>query len=169
MKDCFRIALMLAALSLITGCGIKSASRITALLPESDQVQGWRKVSGTRTFNSSNLWEHINGGAEKYIKEGLNMMKTSEYLYCGRIEAVASIYIMNSKEGAQKVFKLDLPIDDQRIGVGSDAQVTRSSLTFWMGPYYVRLIAVQDLPEVKEALVELGRGIEGILKQDCGK
>lgn len=97
------------------------------------------------------------------------MMKTSEYLYCGRIEAVASIYIMNSKEGAQKVFKLDLPIDDQRIGVGSDAQVTRSSLTFWMGPYYVRLIAVQDLPEVKEALVELGRGIEGILKQDCGK
>jgi hypothetical protein len=139
-------------------------------LPESDEVRGWKKTGEIRIFDAGNLWKYINGGAEKYIKVGLTKMMTAHYLYIekgesiSRVETIVDVYKMDTPEGAKATFDSELSGGGIRVELGNDARLTQNSLTFWKGPYFVRLTAFQSSSELKKALVGLGRGIEKKLK-----
>ncbi len=155
-----KIVILIIIVNMIVGCGSGLSSKMPPLLPESDEIQGWQKRSETRTFDASNLWDYINGGAEKYTQVGLIKMVTTRYLYQQKIESVADIYEMSSAENAQQIFESESPIDSLRVKLGNDAQLSRNSLIFWKGSYFVRIVAFQDAPETAEAVMTLGREIE---------
>lgn len=142
------------------GCGRKSESKPAALFPQSNEVAGWTKSGETRTFEASNLWEYIDGDAEKYIQAGVERTLTADYRYQDKIEAVADIHIMKAPEGTRKVFDSESSAESRPVELGDAARLTRGSLTFRKGRYLVRLTAFQDAPEVGKALLELGRAIE---------
>ena len=152
-------ALAILAVVMALGCSPKPDSKTPTLFPETNEVPGWSKGE-TRTFEADKLWEYINGDAERYIQAGVVRTLATDYRYRERIEAVTDIYIMKTPEGAKKIFESESSLGSQRIQLGEDARLFPASLTFRKGPYFVRLVAYQEVPEVGKALTELARAIE---------
>jgi hypothetical protein len=157
-----RLRIVLAVLAVIPafGCGPKSGPTPATFFPETNEVSGWSKAGETRTFEASRLWEYIDGDADRYVQAGVERTLTTDYRYGGRIEAVVDIHIMKTPDGARKIFESESPTGSQRFELGDGARLSKSSLTFYRGPYFVRLVAYQEAPEISDALVALGRAIE---------
>ena len=132
--------------------------------PESGEVLGWSKSGETRTFDADNLWQYLNGGADKYVRAGLEKTLTADYRYQNQTDAVADVHVMRAPEGARSLFDSEPSTGGQSVQLGDAARLYEASLTFRKGPYFVRLVAYQSAPEVGKALLALGRAIEGKLK-----
>jgi hypothetical protein len=149
-------ALMMFALS---GCK-KSKTASTGPLPDSNEIAGWARSADVRSFDAANLWQYIDGDAEKYIKAGVKGVTTAEYKFQGRIEAVADVYTMNDADGAKRVFDLDPAGDSKPVALGDAARQFKQSVIFRKGPSLVRVVAYQETPETPQALLDLAKGIE---------
>ncbi|MFQ6114535.1 MAG: DUF6599 family protein [bacterium] len=156
----FQILILLTVVSPFLACHKGSDSKAPELFPQSNEIHGFERTGEVQTFDASNLWEYIDGGAEKYIQAGLQKTLTADYVFNETIEIVVDIYHMDTPEVARQIFESEAPADSLRIQLGHEAQLTRSSLTFWKDAYFVRLISFQDTPEVQEALAALGKAIE---------
>jgi hypothetical protein len=128
-------------------------------------VPGWSKAGETRTFQAGNLWEYIDGDAERYLQAGVEKTLTADYRFREKIEAVADVHLMKTTEGARKIFESEASAESQRTVLGDDARLSKGTLTFRKGSYFVRLVAYQEDPEVGKALLDLGRAIEKRLGQ----
>ncbi len=159
----WKITLAIAMVSLALGCARKPGPRPATLFPESNEVPGWSKTGETRTFDAANLWQYINGDAEKYLQAGVERTLTAGYRYQDKFDAVADIYVMASPQGAGKVFDSESSVGSQATELGDAGRLYGASLTFRKGPYFVRLVAYGEAPEVGKALLQLGRAIEGKL------
>lgn len=159
-----QIVIVIAIASLLS-CGPKEGSRSASLFPETNEVAGWSKTGEMRTFEAANLWQYIDGDAERYIEAGVQRTLTTDYRYQDKIDAVADIYVMQTAEGARKVFEAESSEGSLEIGLGDAGRLYGQSVTFWKGPYFVRLLAYEDALEIGKALVELARAIEGKLER----
>jgi hypothetical protein len=118
------------------------------------------KSSETRTFPASDLWQYIDGDAERYIQAGVATTRTSDFRFQNKIDAVADIHLMNSPDGPKKMLEAEWSSEGQRLDLGEDARLYATSLVFRKDRYLVRIIAYQDAPEVGTALIALGQAIE---------
>lgn len=159
-----RSFVLLAAASLLVGCGPKSSSKPATLFPESNAVSGWSKTGETRTFEAADLWQYIDGDAEKYIQAGVQRTLTADYRYQDSIEAVADIYVLGAAEGAKKILDAEPGTNSRPVALGDAGRLYGASLVFRKGPYLVRLVAYKESPQVSKALEELARGIERKLR-----
>lgn len=152
-------ALAILAVVMALGCSPKPNSKTPTLFPETNEVPGWSKGE-TRTFEADRLWEYIDGDADRYIQAGVLRTLTTDYRYRDKIDAVADIYIMKAPEGTKRIFDSESSAGSQRIQLGDDARLFPATLAFRKGPYFVRLVAYQEDPEVGKALTELAGAIE---------
>jgi hypothetical protein len=155
-----RVGLIAVALALAQACSPKPGVRPAGLFPESNEVPGWIRSGETRTFEASRLWEYIDGDAERYLQAGVQKTLTTDFRYKDQTDAVADIHVMANPEGARKIFESAPSVGSQPIVLGDAARLSKGSLTFRKGPYFVRLVAYQEAPEMGNALVELGKAIE---------
>ncbi len=153
---------VLAAFTALIMLSCRSSSDTTAYrpFPQSNQIPGWSVAGEMRTFQADNLWEYIDGDADRYLQAGVDRTLALSYLYQGKTEAQADIYIMKSPDGARKILDAEPSEGSRRIELGEEARLSPGSLVFRKGRYLVRLTAFQESPEVGEALMQLGRGIE---------
>jgi len=156
---CVASSLAIVSLSLSLSCGSKSSSKPATYFPESNEAPGWVKSGETRTFPADRLWEYIDGDADKYVQAGVQQTLTTDYRYGDKIEAVADVYVMATADGATKVFESQEATGSEAVPVGDAARLYKGSLTFRKNRYFVRLVAYEDVPEVPQALVALGRAI----------
>jgi hypothetical protein len=154
-----QLALPILVGILVLACTPKPASQSARFFPEGNEVSGWSKGE-TRTFEADRLWEYIDGDADRYIQAGVLRTLTTDYRYQNKIEAVADIYVMKAPEGARKIFDSESSVGSQPAQLGDSARLFPASLAFRKGPYFVRLVAYQEDPEMGKALTELARAIE---------
>jgi polyferredoxin len=128
--------------------------------PETGEVKDWAKSEATRTFAAANLWEYVDGDAEKYLQAGVERTLTSPYKFQKRIDAVADVYFMKNADGARRIFEFESAMGSRDGAVGDASRLYGSSLTFRKGACFVRLTAYEDAPAVAGGLVELARAIE---------
>jgi len=152
--------LVLAACCLLVGCVVKRGSATMSFFPESNEVPKWTKVGKTRTFKAADLWQYIDGDAEKYIQAGVQETFTANYRYEDSIDAVADIHVMATPAGPREIMDSEPAQDSRPLQVADSGRLYEASLIFRDGPYLVRLVAFKQSPEVANALVELARGIE---------
>ena len=150
---------------LLPSCGRKQAAAPTVLFPESKEVSGWSKLGETRTFVAENLWQYIDGDAEKYIQAGVRKTLTASYRYKDSTEATVDIHVMAATDGPRKIMDAEPAGESQAVALGDGGRLYEASLIFRSGQYLVRVVAYKSSPEVGKALVELGRGIEKKLGQ----
>jgi hypothetical protein len=167
MRLCETIVVV-SVLGLALSCGNKPGPKPTALFPETNDVPGWSRSGETRTFEAGDLWQYIDGDADKYIQAGVVRTLTADYRYQDSIEAVADIYVMGTQDGARRVFESEPSMDSRNVELGEAGRLYGASLTFRKGPYFVRLVAYQAVPEVGKALVDLASAIEEKLEQQGG-
>jgi hypothetical protein len=151
-------AAVAAAMLLAGGCRKQAAAMQP--LPATNQVAGWEKTDETRTFTAATLSDYIDGGADQYLKSGFNSVSTADYKYQGRIEAVADVYVMSNAAAAKTIFEADPAGNAKTIPLGDAARVFSQSLVFREGPYLVRIVAYQEMPDTQQALTQLAQGIE---------
>ena len=150
----------LTLVGLISACQSKTPSATVELFPQTGEVVGWSKAHDSRTFPAANLWEYIDGDAERYIQAGVEKTLTCDYRYRNQTDAVADIHVMKTVEGPKKLLESEWSVDAQRVAVGEDARLYATSLVFRKGRYLVRVVAYEEAPEVSAALVQLGQAIE---------
>ena len=150
--------LMLAGLMGV-GCKKKAADPF----PPSGAVAGWQKTANTRTFAAADLWQYIDGGAEQYVNAGVTMCATSDYKFQGNLEAVVDVYRFNTADGAKQLFRADPATNSQSAQLGDEARVYGQSVVFRQGQVLVRIVAYESGPRTAEALLALGRGVQGRL------
>lgn len=169
MRACI-LAMILALACLLAGCRAKAPAGAADFFPESNTVQGWVKSSETRTFEASHLWEYIDGDADKYIQAGVVKTLTSDYRFNNKVDATADVYGMAKPEGAKKIYDSESAAESQPVDIGEAGRLSKGSLTFHQGPYFVRVVAYEDSAEVAKALTELARAVGSRLsKSSAGK
>jgi len=67
---------------------------------------------------------------------------------------------MKASEGARKIFDSESSVGSKPAQIGEAGRLSRASLTFHSGPYFVRLVAYEEAPELPDALMALGQAIE---------
>jgi len=128
--------------------------------PASGEVAGWAKTDDVRTFPAADLWNYIDGDAERYVKAGVRSASTADYKYQNKFDAAVDIYIMANAAGARKILEAEPTGEAKSVQLGDSARLYAGSLIFIKGPYLVRIVAYKVSPDVQPALLELGRGIE---------
>jgi polyferredoxin len=134
-------------------------------LPESGEAAGWTKAGETRAFDAVDLWKYVDGDAERYLRAGVERTLTSHYRYRDGVEAVADVHRMGSPEGARRMFESEPAAGSRPMALGDGGRSYGQSVTFRRGAYFVRLVAYEDAPQVEQALMSLGRTIEGNLER----
>jgi len=152
------LAIVLASFDI--ACHSSTAPKVEGPFPPTGEVAGWARTGETRTFPAADLWQYIDGDAERYIQAGVEKTLTSDYRFQGKTDAVADIYIMKGADGPKKLIESEYAADSQPAAVGDDGRLFASSLVFRKGRYLVRVIAYQENPEIGVALMQLAQAIE---------
>jgi hypothetical protein len=142
------------------GAGCKKQTAPNAVFPATNEVTGWTKVGETRTFVGDDLSNYIDGGAEKYLKAGFRSVATADYKFSDQTQVTADVYMMSTAVGAKTIFESDPAGDAKSAPVGEVARLYAQSLVFRKGPYVVQIVAYQTSPQLQQAMVDLGKGIE---------
>jgi len=157
--------MIFALTGLLVACRSKAPSGPVDFFPASNSVLGWVKSSETRTFEASHLWEYIDGDADKYVQAGVVKTLTSDYRFNGKIDAAVDVYVMGDAAGARKIFDSESAEGSQPITMGDAGRYAKGSLTFRQGPYFVRLVAYEDSPEIAKGLTDLAHAVSSRLSQ----
>jgi len=158
-----------ALLTTLALCGMLVACRSKApaidFFPANNAVPGWVKSSETRTFEASHLWEYVDGDADKYVQAGVVKTLTSDYRFNGKTDATVDVYVMGAASGAQKIYESESAVGSQPLTIGDAGRYAKGSLTFRQGPYFVRLVAYEDSPEIAKGLMDLAHAVSNRLSQ----
>jgi hypothetical protein len=84
-------------------------------------------------------------------------------MYRDKFEAVVDIYIMNDSAGSRRIFDSESLEGTEPARLGEAAQLSRNTLTFRKGFYFVRIVAYEESPEVSKAILALGKVVDGKL------
>jgi hypothetical protein len=157
----------LLAAAIVSGLLITAGATHAATLaqPFPDAVAGWTRTDDVRSFDAPNLYQYIDGDAEKYVKAGVRTTSTADYSFRGQVDAVADVYTMTDASGARTIFESDAVGNARTVSLGDAAHADSQSLVFRKGAYLVRIVAYQEGPDVPQALLDLGHAIE----QQLGK
>ncbi len=148
----------LTTLTLIGGSGCKK-SKVDPF-PASGAVAGWQKTDATRVFEAKDLWQYIDGDAERFIQAGVLSTSTADYTYNGQLEAVIEVHTMGGPDGARKILDTGLTRDAQKIQLGDEAVQYAQSMSFRKGRYLVRIVSYAATPDGPQAMLALARGVE---------
>ena len=156
------LAMSMAAIALLAAsAGCKKQAVVP--FPASGAVAGWEKTGETRVYAAKDLWQYIDGDAEKYLQAGVVSTSTSDYKYQGQLEATVDIYTMGDSGGARKILETGQTSDAKSVQLGDAAVAYAQSVTFRKGSYLVRIVGYENTPGAQDALIALARGIEAKL------
>lgn len=145
------------------GCQSRTPSVSTGPFPRTDEVSGWAMVGETRTFTADNLYEYIDGAADKFTQAGLEQAQTTDYRFQNTVEATADIYTMKTPEAARRIFEEESSPGSQALQLGDRAELSKGILLFTHGRFYVKVVAFENSPGIAGGLETLGRAIEAKL------
>jgi hypothetical protein len=161
----FALSMILALSGLLVACRSKASSVGADFFPANNAVPGWVKSSDTRTFEASHLWEYVDGDADKYVQAGVVKTLTSDYKFNGKTDATVDVYVISAPEGAKKVYDAESAEGSQPLTMGDAARYAKGSVTFRQGPYFVRLVAFEDSPEIAKGITDLASAVSSRLSK----
>jgi hypothetical protein len=144
------LAAIAAALGLIAACG---APADTSPLP--DSIGDW--IAGESSeYVGEDLFVYINGGAEIYHEHGFDRIEVREYSRGDERVAVELYTMSGSAYGIYSYARSQkgLPID-----IAAGGTIAGYYLHTWSGRHLVAVTSHTSSPDVRAAVVEIGRGI----------
>ena len=153
-RKSFRLVLCLALIIFSAGVAMsQSLEKLYSILPA--EVSGWKKAEPPETYDKSNLFDYIDGGAELYISHNFQKLLAVLYKGAGEEEIVIDIFDMGNSYNAFGLFSHGREHEDGIVGQGSEYDA--GLLTFWKDRYYVSILAYPETEAKKEIVIELSR------------
>ena len=129
----------------------ETPSDLPKLLP--DTLDGWKSAPDDQTYDRSNLYEYINGGAELFLSFEFNKMISRTFSRADQPEIIVDIFDMKSSQDAFGVFSHSRETIESTFGQGS--QYTGGQLLFWKDIYYISILASPETDESRKAVSKL--------------
>jgi hypothetical protein len=135
-----------------------------ALLPVTGAATNWSQTKDARRYGPGNLWEYIDGAAEQYLTYGFQELASAGYAHVStEVDATVDLYKMADAVNAFGIYAQELSSSCEVLSVGVEGCYAGGALSFWSGPYFVKLTAFRDSAEVKQALLVLAAAVAGKL------
>ncbi len=119
------------------------------------EAGGWKKAGPPETYDKTNLYDYIDGGAELYISYNFQKLLAVRYKGEDDEEIVIDIFDMGNSHDAFGVFSHGREREDGFVGQGSE--YGGGLLTFWKDRYYVSIMAYPETEKKKELVLDLGK------------
>jgi len=164
-RKAYMLILVPALCVSLAGCGEKGGrSELAALLPDPGSVAGAGDMGEVLEYEETTLYDFLNGGAELYFDYGIARIASAEYSTAAGKAVEVSVYDMQSPAGAFGIYSSARYAGAEFVCVGNEGMLSASSLDFWKGKYYCRLVTFDSEPETREVMLELGRVLAGNIK-----
>jgi len=121
------------------------------------KVNGWRPATPMRVYGRKTLFDYMDGAGELYLAYDFQRIFVQKYDKPGSPVITAEAYEMSTSQDAYGVFSHDPEGED--VGVGQGNAYAVGLLRFWKGRFFFRILAEEDTPEAKAAVVALGRSL----------
>lgn len=127
---------------------------LTKLIPASGDIKGWKIKTPTRFFNSTNLWEYINGAAEHYIKYGFRQIAATEFQKEDNqdITLTLDIYDMENLYQGFGSYSMEKPPDGKFEKIGTQGFSDELSTVFFKDKYLVKIFIFDMSPDMSAAM-----------------
>lgn len=139
------------------------AARLAQMLPS--EVDGWKPNEADGLYDADNLYDYINGGAEVYRSFNVRSVRARRYAKPGEEDLIADLFDMGTPQDAFGAYHHDMR-EGINPGVGQESEQTESALSFWKGPYFVSLLALDETDDARRALLALGRAIADAIPEE---
>ena len=159
--------IIVIVLAVIVGCGAEKGE-YTHLFPVPGDIDGVRALGATAEYRDSTLYDFLNGGAELYFDYDIVAVAGGVYETDSGSEIEVSVYDMGTASGAFGIYSTVRYGGADFADIGNEAVKTASSLDFWKGRFYCRLLAFDETPESEHAMLALGKALAANIT-DAGK
>jgi len=139
------------------------------LLPKT--VGNWTRPELPKLIDAKNIFDYMNGAGELYLAYRFDHLESYEYQAETQKEILVELYFMESSDDAFGLLSLDWGGEPMNLN-GSSPKDTSSDiqllpralygeglLRIWSEKIYARVMAYQETPESKQAVLELGQTI----------
>jgi len=164
-----RGAAALLALTVLGGCGADRAPRDepsdpAALLSAAQEIPGWSLVEGPTGYAPETLYEHLDGGAERYLAYGFRELAHARYCLGADPPAcvVLDVFDMGGELGAFGIYRAVRPPAAEPRPWGAEGYRSGTFAAAWKGAVYVHGEADDEFPE-------LGAMLEHLLADVCAR
>lgn len=115
-------------------------------------INGW-KTGADRFFNSENLYDYIDGGAELFISFGFSKVFNRKYTNDKENEIIVDIFYMNKPEDAYGAFLFTSGKVDSAYGCQS--QISPGAVIFWKDNFYISITSNRVTAEGNKIIKQL--------------
>jgi hypothetical protein len=131
----------------------------------------WTKPDSPQFVNAKNIFDYMDGAGELYIGYRFDRLESYEYKAQKQKSILVELYFMKTSDDAFGLLSLDWGGEPVDLGqsLPSNAAPENSSwpralygeglLRLWSDNIYARIMAYQETPESKEAVLSLGHSI----------
>lgn len=139
------------------------------LLPKTVGI--WTRPESPKLINAKNIFDYMDGAGELYLAYRFAHLESYEYQAEAQKEILVELYYMESSDDAFGLLSLDWGGEPLELLVSSPEYTSTDKhpwpralygeglLRIWSDNIYARVMAYQETPESKQAVLELGRTI----------
>ncbi|MBN2346109.1 MAG: hypothetical protein JXO51_06930 [Candidatus Aminicenantes bacterium] len=138
------------------------ADPLLALLPNNGVPSGWARRGEPLLFAGSELYRHIDGGAELYHRHGFERLAVQDYAK-GSHDVRVEIYKMNDPDGSEAVFGEMTAGLAVQASFGTACVLDDYQVLFRRGAFLVSLTTYEKSPEFSAAMAALAGRIDWAL------
>ena len=144
----------LATAGLILGCSSPQGVDLGALLPEETALGGWTIAEGPIEFGPEDLYDYLNGAAERYLSYGFVQALHLRYEIEGddRSGITLDLYDMGSDLGAFGIYSMGRRPDSPAVDWGTEGSAGGNAAQAFQGRIFVHGVTDYEEPMVVSAL-----------------
>ena len=134
------------------------------LLPSDGVPEGWAATDDAMVFTGTELYRHINGGAELFHTHGFVELALKDYTK-GDLEIRIEIYDMGSPAGAAGIFGANTAGLETGSEYGEGCSLDDLQIIFHRGRFYVAVTCYDVSEELKKALDAMSVNVDEAVSQ----
>ncbi len=151
-------ALLASLLGLLLAVSPGVGTTVPAL-PGDDVPPGWHRLGETRLFNGAELYRHVNGGAELYLRFGFERLAVQDYAR-GPLQVRVEIYRLSGAPAAAALFAELSAGLAPGAGPGAACTIDDYQVQFHRGSCLVSVTGFEPGAETRTALAALAAAID---------
>ncbi|WP_291856983.1 DUF6599 family protein [Marinilabilia sp.] len=116
---------------------------VNAFTFEPPQIEGWQQDGKVKTFDQSNLFNHINGASEFYFSYNFQNVWVVRYKK-GDAELTLEVYDHGEPDYAYGIYSMERPPEAEVQNIGAQGYYEEAILNFVIGRYYVKMNSYRE-------------------------
>jgi len=144
--------------------------KMTESRPNLPKIVGfWTKPDLPQIVTEKNIFDYMDGAGELYLSYRFRHLESYEYIAQKQQSILVELYFMKTSDDAFGLLSLDWGGEAVKWGSAQIKEVSSSPwprafygeglLRLWSDNIYARIMAYQETPESKEAVLKLGQSI----------